>query len=206
MTLKKTNHFPKKSPTQKRSMSMVEDILEGAARILGDSRGLLNTNAIAKKAGVSIGSLYQYFSGKEAILGTLIDKKLESNFAQLKEKLAQIEDPSLDRTIDLWVKTVFDFFLKERILFSKLFVLAPFLGKLDHLIEVRMRGVDLFFELLRKYPLNFTNEELRMKAHVCVHSVMGVIQISALEKTSSFDRNTLAQELAQMIKNSLRTP
>ena len=51
-------------------------ILEAAARILetGGATGL-NTNAIAQRAGVSVGSLYQYFPNKEAILAELIREK-----------------------------------------------------------------------------------------------------------------------------------
>ncbi len=63
---------PRKQPKQQRSRAMVEVILEAAARILveaGDS--LFNTNAVAARAGVSVGSLYQYFPSKEALISEL---------------------------------------------------------------------------------------------------------------------------------------
>ena len=63
----------RKQPLQARSAATVGVILEAAARIL-EERGLtgLNTNLVAQRAGVSIGSLYQYFPGKEALLAALI--------------------------------------------------------------------------------------------------------------------------------------
>src|SRR5277367_6059307 len=63
----------RKAPGQVRSQETVDVILEASARIL-ESDGLrgFNTNAIAAKAGVSVGSLYQYFSNKDAILFALI--------------------------------------------------------------------------------------------------------------------------------------
>jgi AcrR family transcriptional regulator len=60
-------------PGQARSQETVSVILETSARIL-ESDGLrgFNTNAIAAKAGVSIGSLYQYFPNKDSIVLALI--------------------------------------------------------------------------------------------------------------------------------------
>lgn len=80
--------LPRKAPKQGRSEATVEVILEAAAHILIE-RGYmaLTTNAAALRAGVSIGSLYQYFPGKEALLAALlmrhaneIDTVLENEF------------------------------------------------------------------------------------------------------------------------------
>jgi AcrR family transcriptional regulator len=63
----------RKLPAQARSRETVSVILDASARIL-ESQGLsgFNTNAIAIKAGVSIGSLYQYFPNRDAIVRALI--------------------------------------------------------------------------------------------------------------------------------------
>jgi AcrR family transcriptional regulator len=65
----------RKKPGQARSQETVNVILEASARIL-ESEGLrgFNTNAIAAKAGVSIGSLYQYFPNKDSIVLALIGR------------------------------------------------------------------------------------------------------------------------------------
>lgn len=67
---------PRKTPRQARAAVTVDAILDATAHILREG-GLagLTTNAIAERAGVSIGSLYQYFPGKEALLCALIRRK-----------------------------------------------------------------------------------------------------------------------------------
>ena len=63
----------RKHPRQNRSRAKVEGILAAAADIMsGQGLEAVTTNAVAAQAGVSIGSLYQYFPGKTALLAALI--------------------------------------------------------------------------------------------------------------------------------------
>ncbi len=67
----------KKEPRQVRSRASVQAMVEACARIL-EERGYagLTTNAVAEVAGVSIGSVYEFFPGKEAIVARLADNLL----------------------------------------------------------------------------------------------------------------------------------
>ena len=67
---------PRKRPFQARARHSVESIVEAAARILEEhGHGRFTTNAVAARAGVSIGTLYQYFPDKAAIVGALIERE-----------------------------------------------------------------------------------------------------------------------------------
>jgi len=65
-------------------------IVEAAARIL-EAKGFegFNTNAVAEKAGVSVGSLYQYFSSKNALLGAIIEREA-APLLEVEKELAGI--------------------------------------------------------------------------------------------------------------------
>ena len=76
---------PRKIPTQARSRSLVDAIIESAARIL-QQEGMerLTTNHIAKVAGVGIASLYQYFPSKHAIVAALIRTQLDRDLVAIE--------------------------------------------------------------------------------------------------------------------------
>lgn len=73
-----TSPKPRKIPRQERSKVTFNIILEATAHIL-ESVGFdkFNTNAVAQKSGVSIGSLYQYFPSKQALLAELVRAERE---------------------------------------------------------------------------------------------------------------------------------
>ncbi|MGN3965265.1 TetR/AcrR family transcriptional regulator [Burkholderia gladioli] len=71
------NHVtPRKAPVQRRSAATVEALVEAAARILErEGPDAYTTNAVAARAGVSIGSLYQYFPNRDALTAALIERE-----------------------------------------------------------------------------------------------------------------------------------
>jgi len=75
---------PRKKPRQRRSQETVAAILEATARVLR-AEGLegASTNKIAKVAGVSVGSLYQYFPNKQALVVALAHQHSHEQLAQL---------------------------------------------------------------------------------------------------------------------------
>jgi AcrR family transcriptional regulator len=79
----------RRNPRQARSRATWEAIVEAAAQILErDGAAAFNTNSVAERAGVSIGTLYQYFPDKQAILT-----------AAAKRELVEAAPPSRQRAL-----------------------------------------------------------------------------------------------------------
>lgn len=92
---------PRKTPRQRRSAELVEAIYEGGARIL-ETEGLagLNTNRVAEVAGVSVGSLYQYFPSKEAIVAGLLRRSRQELLEGMRQVLATCEGHTFEEIVD----------------------------------------------------------------------------------------------------------
>jgi AcrR family transcriptional regulator len=87
---------PRKPPRQGRSRALVEAIL-GAAVDLLSSRGYArtSTNQIAERAGVSVGSLYQYFPNKDAIVTVLFERHAHGIDRIVESALAEMRRPEV---------------------------------------------------------------------------------------------------------------
>jgi AcrR family transcriptional regulator len=86
----------RRRPSQERSSVTVDSILGAAAELfcrIGYDRS--STNRIAERAGVSIGSLYQYFANKEAILAALLDHHQRAVHAVVEEAFVELDDPEV---------------------------------------------------------------------------------------------------------------
>lgn len=92
---KKPAAIPRRAPKQQRSLATRDAIFEAVAQILErEGEGALNTNRIAERAGVSVGTLYQYFPNKNAILAAMA----KTEMAKLASESRKV--PSRPRTRD----------------------------------------------------------------------------------------------------------
>ncbi|MCL2430307.1 MAG: TetR/AcrR family transcriptional regulator, partial [Alphaproteobacteria bacterium] len=82
---------PRKSASQKRSRQTVDALLEATARVLvKEGYDRASTNRIAEVAGVSIGSLYQYFPSKEALVAAVIDRHTQETMELARDALIKV--------------------------------------------------------------------------------------------------------------------
>ncbi|QBG35440.1 TetR/AcrR family transcriptional regulator [Litorilituus sediminis] len=111
---------PRKLPAQERAKFTVNAIKEAATHILvAQGYEKFTTNKVAERAGVSIGSLYQYFPRKESLIAAI----KEDHFAQLRDLMLAAYQQTLDKPLsDV----------------AKAFVLAAFEG---HLIAPELHRV-----------------------------------------------------------------
>lgn len=137
---------PRKVPRQARSRASFEAILGGCARVL--ERGgyeSLTTNAVARAAGVGIGTLYDFFPNREAIVLALAQERLERLAGEVKAGLAAAENLGTHQAVELLIRRIVRAVAADRALYRVLLREAKFLR--NH-AETR-RALGVFFELGR---------------------------------------------------------
>jgi len=118
---------PRKAPRQARSRATVEVILEATARVFSEhGYAGTNTNLIAEKAGISIGSLYQYFKNKDSLIAALHQRHAEQVQQTVEEVLSRPYEPSLAGHIRAMVQALMAAHLLEPDLHKMLELQFPF--------------------------------------------------------------------------------
>jgi AcrR family transcriptional regulator len=113
----KSRLSPRKSPSQARSQATVEAILQAATRVLTQhSLAGFNTNRVAEVAGVSVGSLYQYFPNKDALVTALITQTQHG----LLESVQQLVDDLREKSLDAKLRAMCQFAIDQQYQHPKL--------------------------------------------------------------------------------------
>jgi AcrR family transcriptional regulator len=145
---KKISLEPRKKPRQRRSTDTVEVILEAAARIL-EAGGLdgFNTNAVAIRAGVSIGSLYQYFPSKDALMAALIEADTQAFARIVSQAIEDLSDQPFDQGLGQLIRLALDHQTTRPQLARLIDLEEARLGMVDHV----KKSAELFQQLIAAF-------------------------------------------------------
>lgn len=159
----------RKIPKQARSKQMVEDVIEAAARILETSGvDALTTNAIADVAGVSPGSVYQYFSDKQSIIGALIEREANEFIKVSEEALTGFSGKD---AMIAFAKSLTLHRLKRPKLTFQLILLDPTLTASPESARINGRIYDLLMDVVNQSAI-LTGKG----ASVAVMDMMGIMR------------------------------
>ncbi|MNL02836.1 transcriptional regulator BetI [compost metagenome] len=183
-----------KIPVQKRSKETVASIVESCSRLLvQEPYHAITTDKIAAMAGVSIGSLYQFFANKEAIVAAVIDDLLQKDLTYIEEHLSKLHAPDLEAKVHAFIDIGFTRFQDNRPLRT---ALQGVQGMLDYWETRRV-----FFEHYQKAVLQhlpvIPGRDREMVALFIVSCFNNILNLSLLGPQSP--------EREQAIKNEVFT-
>jgi AcrR family transcriptional regulator len=196
---------PRKLPRQERSRATLDAILTATARILvkeGFDRA--STNRIAEAAGVSIGSLYQYFPSKEALVAALIERHIDEMCGEIVGALERVSQLPLAQAVREMVELMLRAHAIDPELHKVLIEQVPRTGRLQHVHDVERQVL----ELVRGY-LEIHRDELGVKnpelaAFVVVTAVEALTHQTTLHHPERLSERALADEITALVVRYLQ--
>ena len=198
---KRTRARPRKAPKQARSREMVEVILDAAARVfVAHGYAKATTNRIAETAGISVGSLYQYFPSKDAIAVELLRRYRETLLGLVHRHIEQATDLSLESVVRALIGAILRAegidpalhrVLIEQVLRTS--ARAEILGfeeKVEELVANAIRSAGV------------AERDPEVSAFVLVRAILGTVH-SAVVDRPNLNRPALVDELTRLVSRFL---
>jgi AcrR family transcriptional regulator len=157
----------RRRPRQGRSLMTVDAILEAARQLLiKDGFDATSTTRIAEAAGVSVGSLYEYFTSKEALVAKLIKRHCDNLLDNYAKAFSAVEGKGIDPLVDAWIDTTVDAYAKDLALHRVLLDQMGKVSKTRHLRRISLAITDLLEQALRQCGEPVPRPDLHLAAFV----------------------------------------
>lgn len=196
---------PRKAPSQGRAEATVEAILSAAAHILaGEGWETVNTNRVAAEAGVSIGSLYQYFPGRDAILSELGRRHAFKIIRVTRDALERTKNQPLIGAVREAIRAAIRLHEADPALHRAIEDETPRLGPLDWreavYAEIQRILCDMFFQ--RREELGV--EDVEFAAFLATTIVESVVHAAMISRPDELRNGRVEDELTRLVGTILR--
>jgi AcrR family transcriptional regulator len=198
----KNQSLTRKKPTQQRALAKIELILEAAIRIL-DKEGLeaLTTNRIAAVAGISIGTLYQYFPDKATIVEVLGQREMKGVTDKIIATISEASSNIPQEPARVLIDAVFGAFGGRSRVHRVLLENAMLHGRSESVDA----SPNLIASLLATAGLPRTGgQPLRLsaaEAFVLTHAFTGVTRASVGPQANDIPREEIKEALLRLVKS-----
>jgi len=194
---------PRKRPRQERSRATVDALLEATARVLV-KRGFdgLTTNLVAEAAGVSIGSLYQYFPNKAALVGALIENHVDNMTSLFVSELARVAQLPMAQAIRCVIELMIRAHGVDPELHRVLTDQVPRFGRMAKLREVDAMFDHMVAGLLAARKAELAIDHPEVAAFVLVSAIEAITHRAALSPSLLGDPR-LVDETCALVRRYL---
>ena len=202
-----TRLSPRKAPRQSRSQATVTAILDATARILVE-RGFAaaSTNAVAELAGVSVGSLYQYFPNKDALVSAVQARHGEQMMAVIQRALTKAMEATLADGLGGLLEATVEAHRVDadlhRVLEEQLGS-ASVVAAHDEYTDVMEERIVL---LLARHRDEITAPDLKLAAYMLLHAAHALIHAIVQQRPKGISLKQATQEIVAMTTAYLTSP
>ncbi|MES2149165.1 MAG: TetR/AcrR family transcriptional regulator [Pseudomonadota bacterium] len=186
---------PRKHASQDRSRMTVDALIEATARILvREGYDKASTNRIAEEAGVSVGSLYQYYPGKEALVVAVIERHNRDLMHLVRGALAEVVAQPVEQAVRRLVAVAIEAHRLDPKLHRVLAEQIPRTGSMENVEAFNRETYGLFKAYLEGHADELRTLDLGLAAYVCVTSIEALTHNAVLHRAGM-----LSDEAARML-------
>ena len=194
----------KKRPQQTRSRLTVEAVLEAAFQVLtAEGFDGLTTTAVAERAGVSVGTLYQYVPDKAALVGAVVEAYLAREEDALRAALAEGEHLPLGDLLDRLVDAFFGIHAEATDRSAAILTGAERVGWTAGIDALTDRVVALLASAFEARAAEIARPDPARAAFVTVHAVDGFIRRAVVERADDVASGVAAEEAKALVRGYL---
>jgi len=191
-------------PRQRRARQTVEAVLDAVARVLKrEGVKAVTTNRIAEVAGVSIGSVYQYFPNKRAIFVALHQRHIEEIDRLVETKLVENASSSLEDLIRAMIEAMIDAHAPDPALYELMLTEVPHRVEGTRDFAVRLHGAFRLAIAARAHELR-KGRELDKVVFVVTHMVESLSHGAVLRRPPGLTLADAKEEIVRAVLAYLR--
>jgi AcrR family transcriptional regulator len=196
---------PRKKPQQARAQQTVTAILEGTIQVLErEGPEAATTTRIAEVAGVSVGTLYQYFSHRDAIIDALQEREFSRAIDMTQSILSEGNYPKSPRdVVTLCVQGMLELHTGHPGLHRVLAMEGLRTTKADRLQSFDLRVIGLVRHFLTATGASVRRRNVDAAAFVAFQCVRAVMLASLLETSPGLNNATMVEELVDLLMRYL---
>ena len=197
---RKVRTTPRKSPRQERSRATVAAILAATARLLvkhGFDR--TTTNMVAEAAGVSIGSLYQYFPSKEALVAALVEQHTDEMRAAVFAELGRARELPFADAVRAMIELMLRAHAVDPELHRVLMEQTPRTGRLARVREFETEICGAVIAYLGERKRELVVPDVELAGFLVVAAVEAVTHGAVLHQPERLRDARLTEELTAMV-------
>jgi AcrR family transcriptional regulator len=203
----KRSNTPRKLPQQDRSRVTVEAILEATTHILTEEGyEKANTNRIADRAGISIGSLYQYFPNKESLIAALMEQHSNEIVELVEIKLQLLFNAPLEVAISELVKAVIAAHTINPRLHQVLNEEIPLSARLQQMQKADERIGKMLRAYLSRCQEHIHPQNMDITIFILSRTVESLCHAAVIEHPDFVSNSHFEQEVSRLLLLYLRNP
>ena len=188
-----------RTPRQSRARSTVDAILEATARLVDDAGPSATTTRIAHVAGVSIGSLYQYFPGKEALFDAVIERAMEDDLTRLERSVDAARSMSIEDGVRYVLRESFTLLLERPRLFAWILHYLPGIQRLPSVRRFEQGCVRGLRRFLQEHQSELGSADTTLLAVAGVGAVRGALSLVASEHPEWFEDERMLEFCVDLV-------